>query len=157
MSDTIPIKLAEAALDAQEKQHQIGLVAVKALFDANAAKYGLSITWDDLMAGRVNDLALMSASLQDLRLTKAQTYVSKASFDETWVLYQQALEEGQQLKAELKQLRASSFTTAIPSDHYETLKAKALALAELTERKGLFYSKESQAKADAIIKQIRSL
>ena len=33
----------------------------------------------------------------------------------------------------------------------------AKQLAELTERKGLFYSKESQAQADAIIKQIRSL
>ena len=115
MSNLIPIKLAEAALDAQ------------------------------------------AADLQKLRLTELQSYVSKASFDEAWMLYQRALEEGQQLKAELKQLRASSFTTAIPSDHYETLKAKALALAELTERKGLFYSKEYQAQADAIIKQLRSL
>lgn len=109
MGDFIPIKLAEAALDAQEKQHQ------------------------------------------------AQQYISKASFDEAWMLYQQALEEGQQLKAELKQLRASSFTTAVPAEHYETLKAKAISLAELTERKGLFYSKESQAQADAIIKQIKAL
>jgi hypothetical protein len=100
MSDTIPIKLAEAALDAQEKQHQ------------------------------------------------AEQYISKASFDEAWMLYQRALEEGQQLKAQLAQLQAQPISPAL------TL---AKQLAELTERKGLFYSKEYQAQADAIIKQIRSL
>ena len=100
MSNLIPIKLAKAALDAQEKQHQ------------------------------------------------AQQYISKASFDEAWMLYQQALEEGQQLKAQLAQIQAQPISQPI------TL---AKQLAELTERKGFFYSKESQAQADEILKQIKAL
>ena len=100
MSDRIPIKLAEAALDAQEKQHQ------------------------------------------------AQQYISKATFDHTWLLYQAALEEGQQLKAQLAQIQAQPISQPI------TL---AKQLAELTERKGFFYSKESQAQADEILKQIKAL
>jgi hypothetical protein len=43
----------------------------------------------------------------------------------------------------------------------EKQRAQAITLAKqlagLTERKGLFYSKESQAQADAIIKQIKAL
>ena len=100
MSDLIPIKLAEAALEAQEKQH------------------------------------------------KAQQYISKATFDHTWLLYQAALEEGQQLKAQLAQIQAQPISQPI------TL---AKQLAELTERKGFFYSKESQAQADEILKQIKAL
>jgi hypothetical protein len=100
MSDRIPIKLAEAALEAQEKQHQ------------------------------------------------AQQYISKATFDHTWLLYQAALEEGQQLKAQLAQIQAQPISQPI------TLAKK---LAELTERKGFFYSKESQAQADEILKQIKAL
>lgn len=100
MGNLIPIKLAEAALDAQEKQHQ------------------------------------------------AQQYISKATYEALWMLYQQALDEAQQLKAQLAQIQAQPISPAI------TL---AKQLAELTERKGLFYSKESQAQADAIIKQIKAL
>ena len=112
MSDLIPIKLAEAALD---------------------------------------------AALEVQAITLAKQYVSKATFDHTWLLYQAALEEGQQLKAELKHLRALSFITAVPAEDYESLKAKAISLAELTESKGFFYSKENQALSDAIIKQIKAL
>ena len=92
MSNLIPIKLAEAALEAQAKQ-----------------------------------------------------YVSKATFDHTWLLYQLALEEAQQLKA---QLQAKPISPAI------TL---AKQLADLAVRKGFFYSRESQAQADDLIKHIKAL
>jgi hypothetical protein len=103
MSNLIPIKLAEAALDAQ------------------------------------------AANLQKLQLTELKAYVSKATFDHTWLLYQLALEEAQQLKA---QLQAKPISPAI------TL---AKQLADLAVRKGFFYSRESQAQADEIIKQIKAL
>jgi len=101
MSNLIPIKLAEAALEAQAK--------------AFSADY------------------------------TGQQYVSKATFDHTWLLYQLALEEAQQLKA---QLQAKPISPAI------TL---AKQLADLAVRKGFFYSRESQAQADDLIKHIKAL
>ena len=92
--------------------------------------------------------AALDAALEAQAITLAKQYVSKATFDHTWLLYQAALEEGQQLKAQLAQIQAQPISQPI---------SLAKQLADLTVRKGFFYSRESQAQADEILKQIKAL
>ena len=102
MSNLIPIKLAEAALDAQAK---------------------------------------LSADYT------AKHYVSKATFDHTWLLYQAALEEVQMLKQSIR------------GDHLDRLKVTqtaALSLADLAD-KAYYYSKEDSASASLLVKTIRTI
>ncbi len=106
MGNLIPIKLAEAALDAQ------------------------------------------AADLQQLRLTELKAYVSKASFDEVWMLYQRALEEVQMLK--------QANQPGGLSDQLKVTQAAALKLAELAD-KAFYYSREHREAADIYIKTIRTI
>lgn len=96
MGNLIPIKLAEAALDAQEKQHQ------------------------------------------------AQQYISKATYEALWMLYQQALEEVQMLKQSNRDAQLKITQEA------------ALTLADLAD-KAFYYSREDRASADILIKAIRNI
>jgi len=98
MSNLIPIKLAEAALEAQAKQYKMSLPCV-----------------------------------------------SKATFDDVWMLYQAALEEVQMLK------QASRVDQ---SDRLKVTQTAALCLADLAD-KAYYYSREDSARASSLVKTIR--
>lgn len=112
MAEHIPIKLAEAALEAQ----------AKALASQPALTVHLS----------PEALDAKSIHLKSNSTDESQQYISKATFDEVWML-------NQQTKAELAVWRDA-----------------AIGLAELADR-AFFYSREERADADLIIKTIRKL
>jgi hypothetical protein len=88
-------------------------------------------------------IALAEAALE----AQAKQYVSKASFDEVWVLYQQALEEAQLLKQAHRQDQSAQL---------KITQEAALSLAELAD-KAFYYSREDRASADILIKAIRNI
>ena len=77
----------------------------------------------------------------------AKHYVSKATFDHTWLLYQAALEEVQMLK---QSIRGDN------SDRLKITQTAALSLADLAD-KAFYYSREDRASADALVKTIRTI
>jgi hypothetical protein len=88
---------------------------------------------------------LIPISLAEAALdAQAKQYISKATFDEVWVLYQQALEEVQMLKQ------------ANRDDRLKVTQTAALSLADLAD-KAFYYSREDRASADIIIKTIRTI
>jgi hypothetical protein len=91
---------------------------------------------------------LIPISLAEAALdAQAKQYVSKATFDETWMLYQQALEEIQMLKqANRGDLSAQLKVTQTAS----------LSLANLADN-AFYYSREHRAAADILIKTIRTI
>jgi hypothetical protein len=92
-------------------------------------------------------LDAQAADLQKLRLTELKAYVSKASFDEVWVLYQQALEEIQMLK----QANRGDLSAQL-----KVTQSAALSLANLADN-AFYYSREHRAAADILIKTIRTI
>lgn len=127
MGNLIPISLAEAALDAQ----------AKAFESDKALTIHLSPEALDAKA-----IYLKSNSTE-----QSQQYISKASFDEVWVLYQQALEEVQILKQANRQDKSAQL---------KITQEAALSLANLSD-KAFFYSREDRASADILIKAIRNI
>jgi len=91
-------------------------------------------------------LDAQAADLQKLRLTELKAYVSKATFDETWMLYQQALEEIQMLK----QANRGDLSAQL-----KVTQSAALSLANLADN-AFYYSREHRAAADILIKTIRT-
>lgn len=88
---------------------------------------------------------LIPISLAEAALdAQAKQYISKATFDEVWVLYQQALEEVQMLKQANRDAQLKITQEA------------ALTLADLAD-KAFYYSREDRASADIIIKTIRTI
>lgn len=88
---------------------------------------------------------LIPISLAEAALdAQAKQYISKATFDEVWVLYQQALEEVQMLKQ------------ANRDDRLKVTQTAALSLADLAD-KAFYYSREDRASADILIKTIRTI
>ena len=91
---------------------------------------------------------LIPISLAEAALdAQAKQYVSKATFDETWMLYQQALEEVQMLK------QASRGDL---SAQLKVTQSAALSLANLADN-AFYYSREHRAAADILIKTIRTI
>ena len=90
--------------------------------------------------GNLIPISLAEAALD----AQAKQYISKATFDEVWVLYQQALEEVQMLKQ------------ANRDDRLKVTQTAALSLADLAD-KAFYYSREDRASADIIIKTIRTI
>jgi hypothetical protein len=91
---------------------------------------------------------LIPISLAEAALdAQAKQYVSKATFDEVWVLYQQALEEVQMLK------QASRGDL---SAQLKVTQSAALSLANLADN-AFYYSREHRASADILIKTIRTI
>lgn len=88
-------------------------------------------------------IALAEAALE----AQAKQYVSKATFDEVWVLYQQALEEVQLLKQAHRQDQSAQL---------KITQEAALSLANLSD-KAFYYSREDRASADILIKTIRNI
>lgn len=88
---------------------------------------------------------LIPISLAEAALdAQAKQYISKATFDEVWVLYQQALEEVQMLKQANRDAQLKITQEA------------ALTLADLAD-KAFYYSREDRASADILIKTIRTI
>jgi len=90
--------------------------------------------------GNLIPISLAEAALD----AQAKQYVSKASFDEVWMLYQQALEEVQMLKQSNRDAQL------------KITKEAALSLADLAD-KAFYYSREDRASADILIKAIRNI
>lgn len=90
--------------------------------------------------GNLIPISLAEAALD----AQAKQYISKATFDETWMLYQQALEEVQMLKQ------------ANRDDRLKVTQTAALSLADLAD-KAFYYSREDRASADILIKTIRTI
>lgn len=86
-------------------------------------------------------IALAEAALE----AQAKQFVSKATFDHTWLLYQAALEEVQMLK------QASRVDQ---SDRLKVTQTAALSLADLAD-KAYYYSREDRANVDNLVKTIR--
>jgi len=88
-------------------------------------------------------IALAEAALD----AQAKQYVSKATFDETWMLYQQALEEIQMLK----QANRGDLSAQL-----KVTQTAALSLANLADN-AFYYSREHRSAADILIKTIRTI
>lgn len=88
-------------------------------------------------------IALAEAALD----AQAKQYVSKATFDEVWMLYQQALEEIQMLK----QANRGDLSAQL-----KVTQSAALSLANLADN-AFYYSREHRAAADILIKTIRTI
>lgn len=91
-------------------------------------------------------------------------FVSRASFDEVWVLYQQALEEIQMLKQDAMKAGFDAIDrqhqmccdTAFNADQLKITQQAALSLANLADN-AFYYSREHRAAADILIKTIRTI
>jgi hypothetical protein len=91
---------------------------------------------------------LIPISLAEAALdAQAKQYVSKATFDEVWMLYQQALEEIQMLK----QANRGDLSAQL-----KVTQTAALSLANLADN-AFYYSREHRAAADILIKTIRTI
>jgi len=88
-------------------------------------------------------IALAEAALE----AQAKQFVSKATFDHTWLLYQAALEEVQMLK---QSIRGDN------SDRLKVTQTAALCLADLAD-KAYYYSREDSARASSLVKTIRTI
>ena len=93
--------------------------------------------------GNLIPIALAEAALD----AQAKQYVSKATFDEVWMLYQQALEEVQMLK----QANRGDLSAQL-----KVTQTAALSLAILADN-AFYYSREHRAAADILIKTIRTI
>jgi hypothetical protein len=108
---------------------------------------------------------LIPISLAEAALdAQAKQYVSKATFDEVWMLYQQALEEIQMLKQDAMKAGFDAIDrehkmccdTAFNADQLKVTQSAALSLANLADN-AFYYSREHRAAADILIKTIRTI
>lgn len=127
MPKQIPIALAEAALDAQAKAFE------------NEKALTIHLSDEALDAKAIH---LKSNSTE-----QSQQYISKATYEALWMLYQQALEEVQMLKQAHRQDQSAQL---------KITQEAALSLAELAD-KAFYYSREDRASADILIKAIRNI